>query len=98
MQFRTTGIMLLGAMILPAPCVAQTTPAQSAITRTVVAATKLPNLTAAPLHFKAVSFTLLDIPLLLAYALSFGAVVLVIEAVLVQPFEVKLSRWRPRAA
>ena len=58
MQFRTIGIMLLGAMVLPAPCVAQTTPAQSAITRTVVAATKLPNLTAAPLHFKAVSVTL----------------------------------------
>ena len=58
MQFRTRGIMLLGAMVLPAPCVAQTTPAQSAITRTVVAATKLPNLTAAPLHFKAVSVTL----------------------------------------
>ena len=58
-QFRTTGIMLLGAMVLPpAPCVAQTTPAQSAIARTVVAATKLPNLTTAALHFKAVSVTL----------------------------------------
>ena len=45
-----------------------------------------------------VAFQLFDIPLLLAYALSFGAVVLVIETVLVQPFEVKLSRWRPRAA
>jgi len=43
-------------------------------------------------------FQLFDIPLLLAYALSFGAVVLVIETVLIQPFEVKLSRWRPRAA
>ena len=45
-----------------------------------------------------VAFQLFDIPLLLAYALSFGVVVLVIETVLVQPFEVKLSRWRPRAA
>jgi NitT/TauT family transport system permease protein len=45
-----------------------------------------------------VAFQLFDIPLLLAYALSFGAVVLVIETVLIQPFEVKLSRWRPRAA
>ena len=58
MQFRTIGIMLLGAMVLPAPGVAQTTPAPSAVTRTVVAATKLPNLTGAPLHFKAVSVTL----------------------------------------
>src|SRR5262249_6872119 len=58
MQFRTIGMMLLGAMVLPAPGVAQTTPAPSAITRTVVAATKLPNLTGAPLHFKAVSVTL----------------------------------------
>jgi len=45
-----------------------------------------------------VAFQLFDIPLLLAYALSFGAVVLVIETLLGQPFEVKLSRWRPRAA
>jgi NitT/TauT family transport system permease protein len=35
---------------------------------------------------------------LLAYSLSFAAVVLVIETVLVQPFEARLSRWRPRAA
>ena len=58
MQFRTIGIMLLSAMALPAHAVAQTTPAPSAITRTIVAATKLPNLTGAPLHFKAVSVTL----------------------------------------
>ena len=57
MQFRTIGIMMLGAMVLPALGVAQTTP-PSAITRTVVAATKLPALTDAPLHFKAVSVTL----------------------------------------
>jgi NitT/TauT family transport system permease protein len=35
---------------------------------------------------------------LLAYSLSFAAVVLVIETLLVQPVETRLSRWRPRAA
>ncbi len=58
MQFRTTGILLLGAMALPASAAAQTTPAPPAITRTVVAATKLPTVTEVPLHFKAVSITL----------------------------------------
>ena len=58
MQFRTTGLLLLGAMALPAPGTAQTTPAPPAITRTVVAATKLPTVTEVPLHFKAVSVTL----------------------------------------
>jgi NitT/TauT family transport system permease protein len=45
-----------------------------------------------------VAFQLFDIPLLLAYSLSFAAVVLLIETLLVQPFEARLSRWRPRAA
>jgi quercetin dioxygenase-like cupin family protein len=58
MQFRTTGLLLLGAMALPAPGTAQTTPASPAITRTVVAATKLSTVTDVPLHFKAVSVTL----------------------------------------
>ena len=58
MQFRTTGLLLLGAMALPASATAQTTPAPPAITRTVVAATKLPTVTDVPLHFKAVSITL----------------------------------------
>jgi quercetin dioxygenase-like cupin family protein len=58
MQFRTRGILLLGAMALPAPGAAQTTPAPSAITRTVVAATKLSTVMDAPLHFKAVSVIL----------------------------------------
>jgi len=58
MQFRTTGLLLLGAMALPASGTAQTTPAQPAITRTVVAATKLPTVTDVPLYFKAVSITL----------------------------------------
>jgi quercetin dioxygenase-like cupin family protein len=58
MQFRTTGLLLLGAMALPVAGTAQTTPAPPAITRTVVAATKLPTVTDVPLHFKAVSITL----------------------------------------
>jgi NitT/TauT family transport system permease protein len=45
-----------------------------------------------------VAFQLFDTPLLLAYALTFAAVVLIIETALVQPFEMKLTRWRPRAA
>jgi NitT/TauT family transport system permease protein len=45
-----------------------------------------------------VAFQLFDTPRLLAYALSFAAVVLVIETVLVQPFEARLTRWRLRAA
>src|SRR6202158_2016225 len=58
MQFRTTGLLLLGAMVLPTSGIAQTTPAPPAITRTVVAATTLPTVTDVPLHFKAVSITL----------------------------------------
>jgi quercetin dioxygenase-like cupin family protein len=58
MQFRTSGLLLLGAMALPASGTAQTTPAPPEITRTVVAATKLPTVTDVPLHFKAVSVTL----------------------------------------
>jgi quercetin dioxygenase-like cupin family protein len=58
MQFRTTGLLLLGAMALPTSGAAQTTPAQQAITRIVVAATQLPTVTDVPLHFKAVSITL----------------------------------------
>jgi quercetin dioxygenase-like cupin family protein len=58
MQFRTTELLLLGAMALPASGAAQTAPAPPAITRTVVAATKLPTVTDVPLHFKAVRTTL----------------------------------------
>ena len=58
MQFRTPGLLLLGAMALPASGTAQTTPTPPAITRTVVAATKLPTVTDVPLLFKAVSVTL----------------------------------------
>jgi len=45
-----------------------------------------------------VAFQLFDVPLLLAYALPFTAIMLVIETLLVQPFERHVSRWRPRAA
>src|SRR5437879_12112046 len=58
MQFKTGTLLLLGAMALPAPGAAQTTPAPSATTRTVLAATKLPTVTDAPLHFKAISVIL----------------------------------------
>jgi len=58
MQFRTTELLLLGAMALPASGAAQTAPAPPAITRTVVAATKLPTVTDVPLHFKAARTTL----------------------------------------
>jgi quercetin dioxygenase-like cupin family protein len=58
MQFRTIGLLLLGAMALPAAGTAQTTAAPPAITRTVIAATKLPTVTEVPLHFKAVRITL----------------------------------------
>src|SRR5258708_28816402 len=58
MQFRTAGLLLLGAMTLPVSATAQTTPTPPAITRTVVAATKRPTVTDVPLHFKAVSVTL----------------------------------------
>src|SRR5919204_5500088 len=58
MQFRTTGLLLLGAMALPASGTAQTAPAPPAIARTVVAAAKLLTVTDVPLHFKAVSVTL----------------------------------------
>ncbi|HTR13362.1 MAG TPA: ABC transporter permease subunit [Roseiarcus sp.] len=44
------------------------------------------------------AFQLFDVALLLAYALPFAAAMLLIEAFLVQPFERRVSRWRPRAA
>lgn len=58
MQFRTTGLLLFGAIALPASGTAQTTPTPPAVTRTVVAGTKLPTVTDVPLYFKAVSVTL----------------------------------------
>ena len=58
MQFRTSGLWLLGVMALPAPAAAQTAPVPPAITRIVIAAIKLPIVADVPLHFKAVSVTL----------------------------------------
>jgi hypothetical protein len=47
-------MLLLGAAALAAPVSAQA-PAPSTITRTVIAATKLPTVTDMPLHFRAVA-------------------------------------------
>lgn len=58
MRLRTTGLFLLGAMALASFAAAQTTQAPPAITRTLVAATKLPTVTDVPLYFKAVSVIL----------------------------------------
>ena len=58
MLFRTFGIVLLSTASVAAPAIAQTTPAPPAITRTVVAATKLPTVVAVPMHFKAVTVTI----------------------------------------
>jgi NitT/TauT family transport system permease protein len=45
-----------------------------------------------------VAFQLFDVTRLLAYALVFVAVMLVVETMLVQPFERRAARWRIRAA
>ena len=58
MQLKKAGLVLLAAMALPASGTAQTSPAAPAITRTVIAATKLPTVTDVPVHFKAVSIAL----------------------------------------
>ncbi len=62
MLFKTTVILSsslsLGAMALGASAAAQTAPVPPAITRTVIAATKLSTVTDVPLYFKAVSVTL----------------------------------------
>ena len=55
MRLPTTGILLLGAVALATSASAQTPPAPSAITRTVIAAAKLPSVTDVPLHFRAVA-------------------------------------------
>ena len=44
------------------------------------------------------AFQLFDVALLLAYALPFTAAMLLVEALVVQPFERHVSRWRPRPA
>src|ERR1700720_2595230 len=58
MRFGRTGLLLLGALTGGASAGAQTTPTPSAITRTVVAAAKLPTVTDVPLYFRVVAVTL----------------------------------------
>jgi quercetin dioxygenase-like cupin family protein len=58
MRLPTTAVLLLGSVALTASVSAQTPPAPSAITRTVIAATKLPTVTDVPLHFRAVAVTI----------------------------------------
>jgi NitT/TauT family transport system permease protein len=45
-----------------------------------------------------IAFQLFDVTRILAYALAFVAVMLVIETFLVQPLERHASRWRPKTA
>ena len=45
-----------------------------------------------------VAFQLFDVTKILAYALAFVAVMLLIETFLVQPLERHVTRWRPRTA
>ena len=58
MRCRTAGMLLLGATALTNSVAAQSPPSAPAITRTVVAATRLPTVTEVPLYFRAVSVTL----------------------------------------
>jgi quercetin dioxygenase-like cupin family protein len=58
MRYRITGNLLFGAMALATSAAAQTTSAPPAITRTVVAASKLSTVTDVPVHFIAVSVIL----------------------------------------
>lgn len=44
-----------------------------------------------------IAFQLFDVTLILAYALTFVVVILLIETLLVQPIERRVSRWRIRA-
>ena len=58
MLIRMAVILLIGAVALATSAAAQSTPPPAAITRTVIAATKLPTVTEVPLYFRAVSVTL----------------------------------------
>ena len=51
-------ILLIGAVALATSVAAQSTPPPAAITRTVIATTKLPSVTEVPAYFRAVSVTL----------------------------------------
>jgi quercetin dioxygenase-like cupin family protein len=58
MAFRTFGFLILGATTLVTATAAQNPPATPAVTRTVIAATKLPTVTDRPLRFMALSITI----------------------------------------
>jgi quercetin dioxygenase-like cupin family protein len=58
MRFRIIGFALLVTTTVVASTAAQNPPAAPAITRTVVAATKLPTVTDTPLQFRALSVTI----------------------------------------
>jgi quercetin dioxygenase-like cupin family protein len=58
MLFRIAGMLMLCATALANSVAAQSPPSPAAITRTVVAASKLPTVTEVPLYFRAVSVTL----------------------------------------
>jgi NitT/TauT family transport system permease protein len=45
-----------------------------------------------------IAFQLFDVTLILAYALTFVVVILLIETLVIQPLERRASRWRIRAA
>jgi quercetin dioxygenase-like cupin family protein len=58
MQLRITGTLLLSAAALAASAAAQPTQAPPAVTRTVIAATKLPSVADTPLHFRALDVSI----------------------------------------
>ena len=58
MLTRMAVTLLIGAVTLATSADAQSTPPPAAITRTVIATTKLPSVTEVPLYFRAVSVTL----------------------------------------
>ena len=58
MRIMTLGTALFTATTLALSASAQTTPTSPAITRTIVAATKLPSAVETPLYFKATRITL----------------------------------------
>jgi quercetin dioxygenase-like cupin family protein len=58
MWAKQTTLLWLGAMVVAFSAAAQTVPPQPAITRTVIAATKLPTVSDVPLYLKALSVTL----------------------------------------
>jgi quercetin dioxygenase-like cupin family protein len=58
MRLPTIGLLMISSVALAASASAQTPPAPSTITRTVIATTKLPTVTDVQLHFRAVAVTI----------------------------------------